>query len=152
MKNLEFVVCPNITFSQFKNFILLTERDFVPPLCSRVNVLEYYEKLHSCAQIIACIDGDSIVGLAAFYCNDTENQTAYVTFIAVLSAYRGKKIASNLLILASEISRAKGMRKMMIDTNNEVACQCYLHNGFRITKKQWLQDYNLNRFFLEKEL
>lgn len=142
----------DLTFSEFKTFVCNTEKDFVPPLCSRININEYFEKLQDNAKFIACRHDNKLVGLIAFYCNDIECKNSYVTFVAVLSEYRGNKIASGLLRKACEISICNGMNKMKIDTNNDIAYQCYLKNGFKLLKTTYLPEYKLNRYFLEKEL
>lgn len=141
-----------ISLSEFSAFIDATEQDFVPPLCSRIYVADYYYKLHKNAEIIICLHNDKLVGLIAFYCNDIKTKTAYITFIAVLSAYRGHKIASLLLEKAAKASSENGMYKIKIDTNNEVAYKCYLRNDFKLIETTFLPEYNLNRYFLEKEI
>ncbi|MBQ8593374.1 MAG: GNAT family N-acetyltransferase, partial [Bacteroidaceae bacterium] len=121
-------------------------------LCSRIDVSDYYYKLYENAEIIICLHDGKLVGLIAFYCNDIKTRTAYVTFIAVLSAYRGHKIASLLLEKASKVSSENEMYKIKIDTNNEVAYRCYLRNDFKLIETTFLPEYNLNRYFLEKEI
>ena len=152
MIDLDFFYGMNISYSEFRAFLLETDKDFVPSLCSRINVLEYYAKLREKAQIIMCLHNRKLVGLIAFYCNDLENKTAYVTFIAVVSEYRGKKIASLLLEKASNLSLQKGMQKIKIETNNDIAYKCYLKNGFKLIDTTYLSKYDLNRYLLEKEL
>lgn len=152
MIDLVYLNGDNLTFEEFNSFVCDTENDFVPPLCSRINVHDFFFKLQNNAHFITCMHNDRIVGLIAFYCNDFELRTSYVTFIAVLPEYRGNGIATVLLEKASKIATEKGMNKMKIDTNNKIAYQCYLKNGFRLQETVYLSEYKLNRYFLEKEL
>ena len=148
----EYVMAENLSLGDFSDFISETDQDFVPPLCSRVNINDYYSKLCNKAEILLCLDSKRIVGMIAFYCNDVVTKEVYVTFIAVLPEYRGNSIASNLLERAVDVSLTYGMRKIKIDTNSNAAYRCYLKNGFHLKKTTFLSEYNLNRYFLEKEL
>lgn len=152
MDELKILSGVNLSFVEFSEFLSLTEKDFVPPLCSRINVSEYYHKLAQNAEFIACYDECCLVGLTAVYCNDEVHKTTYGTFMAVLSEYRGRKIASRLLEEVEKMSLLKGMRKLKMKTTNEKAYRCYLKNGYELVETQYLPEYKLNRYFLEKKI
>lgn len=152
MDELKIVSGVKLSFVEFSEFLSLTEKDFVPPLCSRINVSEYYHKLSQNAEFIACYDGCSLVGLMAVYCNDKVNKTTYGSFLAVLSQYRGLKIAPRILEEVEKMSLLKGMCRIKLDTNNVIAYKCYLKNGYKLVETQYLPEYKLDRYVLEKEL
>lgn len=86
------------------------------------------------------------------YGNDTIHKVAYITLIAVLQSYRGQKIATNLLQLSERKAEMLGMQKLGIHTNNNAALQCYLKAGYKIIEQHFLEEYNVTRYYLEKEI
>lgn len=66
-------------------------------------------------QILA-VDGETWVGLAAVSLNP-ENQSAYNEHTGVLRAYRGRKIAQSLKILAASYARQHGARQIGTDVD-----------------------------------
>ena len=71
------------TCSHLVSFMRSVDHDFKPPLGERVNIEEYCAKLIALAQILIARKESSIVGIAAFYCNDQINRISYLTYIAV---------------------------------------------------------------------
>ena len=57
----------------------LCDTDFVPALSTRVQIPEYAEKLVSHAVRFEAWQHGILVGLIAAYCNDRENDRAYIT-------------------------------------------------------------------------
>lgn len=74
----------------------------------------------------------------------------FVTFIAVKERYRGNGIAGNLLDKACEFAKRNGMSLMGIDTNNIIARDCYIKNGFKLIESHKIENSLLERFYLEK--
>lgn len=141
-----------VLFEEFSSFITETEKDFIPPLLNRIEVNSYYEKLIKNAEFIVCRDNERIIGLICFYCNNKDTREAFITYIAVRKEYRGNNIASNLLNKATDFSREQGMNRITIETNNTIAYKCYIKNGFSLVSTEYLPEYNLNRYILEKSL
>lgn len=141
-----------IPFEEFLAFLREVEGDFVPPLLSRIDVESYYAKLVNYSTFTTCYCSNELVGLSASYDNNYDSKSAFVTFIAVKSNYRGNNIAGQLLKRIEAHARAVGMTKIGIDTNNPVAKQCYIKNGFVLQEQHLLKEFNLTRFYLEKIL
>ncbi len=139
-------------YESFSIFISKVEGDFIPPLLSRIDLLEYYEKLRHAAKFIVCKRQDEIAGLIFFYDNNKTTQKGFVTFLAVDKAHRGHGIATQLLTQAENEAAKSGMRSIGIDTNNSKARDLYLRCGFSIGVTSPLPDSNLTRYYLEKEL
>lgn len=142
----------NISFDVFSTFLNEVEQDFVPPLLSRIDTNAYFEKLSKYATLIGCYYKNELVGLSASYDNNLESKLAFVTFIAVKSAFRGNNIASNILSMLEKHAKDSGMTIVGIDTNNEVAKLCYLKNGYTLKEQHRLTEYNLTRYYLEKNI
>lgn len=54
-------------------------------------------------------------GLAALYCNDMETQTAFLTFLAIKSPYRGKGLGGVLLAKAEAVAKTENMTKIKLE-------------------------------------
>jgi len=61
------------------------DADFLPPLSSRVEIVDYARKIVAQAARFEAWSGGRLVGLVAMYCNDQERQIAYITSVSVLS-------------------------------------------------------------------
>jgi GNAT superfamily N-acetyltransferase len=70
---------------------------------------------HREGQLLA-VDGDTWVGLAAVSLKP-ENQTAYNEHTGVLRAYRGRKMAQSLKVLAARYARQHGARQIGTDVD-----------------------------------
>ncbi len=149
----EFILSENISKEEFSQFINKVSNDFIPSLFERIKIplADYYAKLSTLGKIIACKDKCNICGLIAFYSNDTQTNTAYITLLATDSQYRGQGIASKLLEKATEIARQNKMTSIRVHTNNEKACRLYQKHGFSIVETAPFSD-NSNRYLLSKTL
>lgn len=141
-----------IDYQEFYSFLKDVEQDFVPPLLERINAEDFHTKLTSFGKFVQCRFEDSLVGLITFYANNKETKIGFVPFIAVKKEFRGNNIAGQLLSIAADESKNAGMSVFAIDTNNEIAKQCYRKNGFVVTKTHPVEEYNLTRYYLEKTL
>lgn len=149
----EYCVDTELTLKAFSDFICAVSDDFVPPLLGRVDVPSYFEKIHTNAVVVTCSSREKeIIGLCAMYCNNTTQKVAYITLIAVLKGYRGQRIATKLLELSERKAKTLGMKKLGIHTNSNIALQCYLKVGYNIVEHHLLEEHNLVRYYLEKEV
>lgn len=75
---------------------------------------------------------DNIAGYVAFYCNDMESKTAYISMIVVKSEYQGLHLGGKLLDYVVSISKEKGMCKIKLEVakENKKATGFYIHKGF----------------------
>ena len=114
----------------FCRFITKISDDFVPPLLPRIDIDDYYAKLKSFATVVVCMDEDSIVGLAATYCNNRDTKMAYTPLVGVDKNYRGRHIATELMEKTIACAKHSGMKKIGIHTNNPHARDLYIKCGF----------------------
>lgn len=139
-----------LSYKVFLSFIKDVEKDFVPPLLERIDVETYFNKVNTYAAFIECYDDNELAGLLISYVNNKETRKGFVTFIAVKERYRGNGIAGNLLDKACEFAKRNGMSLMGIDTNNIIARDCYIKNGFKLIESHKIENSLLERFYLEK--
>lgn len=129
---------------------------FHPPLSSRVDLDAYSEKLLSSSSIEYLLsEGKEIAGLIAYYCNDTENKIAYITYTGLLPEYHGKGMAGKLLDTCISRCVLQNMRMIIVcaDEMNEKAIGLYKSRGFKTTlvlKDRWRQ--GMNSIQLQKDL
>lgn len=142
----------SISFEEFKSFVSLVEKDFVPPLLSRIEINSYYDKLSKYATIIVCRKEAEIVGMCAMYDNNRQTKKGYITFIAVKNGYRGIGLAGLLINAAKSHAAASGMDILGIETNNVIARDCYLKNGFRLIESHLVDISSIERYYLEYNL
>lgn len=95
---------------------------------------------------ITAFDGDRYAGFAAFYANDHEGGTAFLSMIAVQPEYRGKRVGYRLLEQCMAKSAECGMKKMRLEVRKDnKAVHFYERNGFR-----YAGDCSDVSFFMEK--
>ena len=82
--------------------------------------------------MLTVYSGDCIVSFAPLYANNLESRTAYLSLIAVFSAYSGNGIGSSLLRrVAAEAAKA-GMKRLCLEAraDNDGAIKSYRQMGF----------------------
>lgn len=108
------------------------DADFVPPLTARIELDSYARKLASKAERFEAWAGDTLVGMVAIYCNDTERHTAFISSVSVLRNWQGQRIALRLLDEAIEHARAVGFERLEleVDRANTRAIHLYEKTNF----------------------
>lgn len=89
------------------------------------------EKIHKNGVCFVCTD-DEICGVIAFYANNFENKTAFITSLLIDENHRGKGIATKLIYAAESYSTECGMKKISLEVNkkNDIAIKLYTKLGY----------------------
>ena len=121
------------TLSDVQKFMKIVDEDFVPRFSTYVNIQEYLAKLERYAEILLAINGNGILGVMAFYCNNVTEGLAYITYLAVQRNCRGKGIGEKLLMKCIDMAKAAGMKSMQTRTwkGNYPVIALYEKYGFR---------------------
>jgi len=108
------------------------EKDFQPPLASRVRIDEYAGKIAARATCFEAWEGGRLVGMVAAYFNDPQGEGAYVTSVSVLRSHAGRGIARDLMERCVRHARALKCRRIRLEvgTDNEAALRLYGRQGF----------------------
>src|SRR5947209_8442755 len=78
---------------RLETYLKLSDAWTTPALSQRVEISSFAEKiLRNGVAVFAVGEGHLDVGLAAWYCNDSEHACAYLTHFAVTPEYRGQGI------------------------------------------------------------
>lgn len=99
---------------------------FVPPLSSRVDIWEYARKIAVNAMRFEAWS-DSLVGVAAAYCNDEQRRAAFITSVSVLPDWQHNGIAARLLADCIGHAREAGFARIELEVHaeNHGALQMY---------------------------
>lgn len=121
-----------ISFLSLLDFYRENSKEFTPPLDSHVDIEKYVRKIIDNAQTSEAWVNGKLVGFVAFYCNNELVKEAYITSVIVISEYREKRIAINLLNIVIQYVRDMNFQKLVLEVNekNESAYMLYLKLGF----------------------
>ena len=111
-------------------FLYNVDADFNPPLSSKVVLNEYVSKIISKAELIVRGDSGGIFGMVILYANDICSRSAYISLVGVKSTYRGRGVATDMMREAIAIAKDKGMARIGIHSNNNIAIELYKSIGF----------------------
>lgn len=138
--------------AQIAEHLSRCDADFVPPLSGRVEIDAYARMIASNAARFEAWLGDTLIGLAAAYCNDQENRIAYITSVSVLKAWTGKGIAARLVDQCVEHAKFSGMRQIILEvaSGNTPAIKLYKKSGF-VAGKANAPFVSMNLYFPSKE-
>jgi ribosomal protein S18 acetylase RimI-like enzyme len=77
-------------------------------------------------------EANDIMGYCAIYLNDCDNNTAFITLIAVAPEYQKKKVGYNLLNVSLNEAQNYGMTSCVLEVKktNQNAIGFYKSNGF----------------------
>lgn len=111
---------------------------------------EMAEKYSGKGVFIIAKTEDRPVGFCAFYANDDEHHTAFISMIAVHPDFRRHHIGILLLTETFNISKSLGMKQIKLEVvkTNNAAIAFYLKNGF-----EFFSDENVeNKKYMIKNL
>jgi len=109
----------------------------------------FAQKLAQNAVVCVAKENKTICGLAAFYANDFENKTAFITLFGILPAFQRKHIGKQLMDFCFSAAINRGMEyiRLEVDLNNPNAIAFYENNGFTRTG-----DYTPTSMYMKKAL
>lgn len=121
-----------LTAETIETFILQQDKYFVPTIASKVNLAEYSQKLLSKASLAFAIKDNVLLGLIAFYCNNSTNKKAYISYLAIDGLYRGKGLGRKLLSSCIKSCIEANMISIEVETwaSNTAGIQLYTSMGF----------------------
>ena len=118
---------------QLHQHLLICDEQFNPRLSTRINLLNYAEKLHTKSVRFEMRHGQELVGLVAAYLNAPDRQTGFITHVSVLSTYLRKGLARLLVERCMEHARAEGFVEIRLEVSlgNTGALELYKGLGFK---------------------
>lgn len=118
------------------NHLRACNAEFSPPLSSRVDLVEYAEKIFTKAVRFEAWAGTTLVGLLAIYVNN-DNHMAFVTNVSVLADVKHRGIATTLGLQAIHYAKNNAVNSIALEVSedNTDAINLYKKLGFTIEKK-----------------
>lgn len=118
------------------HFLQKVDRNFIPALSERVDLINYSNKLAINGENLFVVLQGEDIGHASAYIN-TE-QDSFLSSIAVIKEFHGKKIAANLLLSIIQLCKNKKSKALYLEVskNNKNAQSLYLKLGFQIKSEQ----------------
>lgn len=128
------IAIEQLSLPELKSFLREQAQDAFPSLKDedKLNVLA--EKWQSHAEFCTCRLDNRLVGMIAFYANDSETGLAYIPHVYVSPFHRREGLFSKMLKLIEESITTRGFTKIKleVDKNNLNAQAVYQKNGFSI--------------------
>jgi GNAT superfamily N-acetyltransferase len=127
------IVVNRATAEQIATHLRACDADFAPALSRRVDLAVYARKLAAQATRLEAWSGETLVALAAIYCNDRQTYHAHLSSLSVLADWRGHGLARQLLERGLALAREAGMETMSLQVGqaNAPAIALYRQTGFR---------------------
>lgn len=119
------------------DFLNKCDKQFSPLLSSRLNLEYYSQKLIQNAIIINAKMNNEVIGLIAFYTNQSKLRFAFISLICVLQKYYGIGVGSNLMNECVSLAKKQNFRSIQleVDNNNKGAIIFYEKFGFKVEEK-----------------
>ncbi|MGY6522402.1 MAG: GNAT family N-acetyltransferase [Mongoliitalea sp.] len=125
----------SINYDELKNYFNENEEIFFPPLSTRLNLNDYLRKLFNYANFILGKDQKGkLVGILAFYMNDLEKKTGFITSFSILKEFQGKGYSKRFLNELYRQMKESNFEKVKleVDQSNSIAKSLYLGEGFHV--------------------
>lgn len=105
---------------------------FVPPLCTRVRIADYAEKIARRAVRFEAWADETLVGLVAGYCNDPRRQCAHITNISVRPGWLRQGIGRRLVEQFVAHAKQENLQRVSLEVgrHNAAAIELYSDCGF----------------------
>lgn len=141
--------CVDITSDkrQINSIIRSCDKAFAEPVAEREIYADLLQKIYQNGIFVFAYQ-DNPIAYCAFYANNMDTKTAYISLIAVNPEYQHLHIGKRLLELCMEIAYERGMRTCSLEVkkNNHSAIRFYQVNGFVFLSERE------NSFLMEKKL
>ena len=114
--------------------------NYDPPLLDRIQqksnnltLFDYIKKLVTHGNIYICVIDENIAGVIGVYTNDLINSSAHIPILFVTDQFKGRGIASRLLVVACDHAIKQNMKTIQVNTwqKNNAARKLYGKFSFK---------------------
>lgn len=128
----KFIIEESCSEIRILDFLSSVDREFTPFLSEKVELSAYAYKLAKSAHSVFLVVEGHDVGHAAYYSNDLQGRTAFLTSICVKPEFRGGRFAEVLLEKVLRGAMNDGMKALSleVDARNQAAVRFYRKHGF----------------------
>ena len=121
---------------------------YFPGLEDRVkDINAYTEKLSHNARVLCQYVDDECTGFSAYYANDTNTKTGYITLIAVHEDFRRQGFGRKLIRECFDDMMKSEMRRVRLEVrkDNTAAIEFYKSEGFRLESEACNESFYMTR-------
>lgn len=128
----EFVILVNR--EKIRELIYKFDKVFINSVTQNDNFLNTLDKIVNHGIVLCAIQKEQIVGYCAFYMNDFESNTIYISLLAVDDNWQGKHIGTNIIDYIKKLGRINGFEKIRLEVknNNNKGIKFYRNNNFNV--------------------
>ncbi len=118
--------------NRIANFLARNSICFIPPLCERINLFDYANKLSQKAVNIFLIYGEIDVGHAGFYVN--KPPSAFLSTFCIDYAFKGMSLGDKLLLEVIITCKEYHCQNIYLEVSlkNKIAQKFYTSKGFSV--------------------
>lgn len=126
----EFMILVNR--EKIRELIYKFDKVFINSVIKNENFLNTLDKIVNHGIVICAMKKERIVGYCAFYMNDFESNTIYISLLAVDDNWQGKHIGTNIIDYIKKLGRINGFEKIRLEVNNSniTGIKFYKNNNF----------------------
>ena len=112
----------------------ITNEYFNPPLSTKLNLLDFAEKIYNNATRFEAWDEEELIGLISCYCN---KEVAFINHVAIIKKFQGLGIAKILMKNCIDYTKEKRFKEIELEVsiNNKEAINLYKLFNFSIVNE-----------------
>ena len=95
------------------------DKSFHPVLSSRVDLVNYSEKIFRQAVTFEAWHGSNLVGLVASYFNDLQTRVGFITSVSTVPEWKGRGSARTLMVMALGYADSHGFQAVNLEVGEE---------------------------------
>lgn len=129
------------------SIIKVCDKAFAEPITERTIYIDLLQKIYRNGIFVFAYQKEPIA-YCAFYANDADSKSAYISLIAVRPEYQHAHVGKRLLEYCMDLAIDRGMKSCTLEVrkNNDSAIRFYRANGFVF------QNERESSFLMKKEL
>ena len=127
----------SLSYNELRAYMDYQANDSFPNLKDQSILNQFSKKLFDNAHFCICRDGETPIGMIAFYANGRGSDSAYIPHVYVSPEYRRQGLLSKMMHIVEEFSKEQGFSsiRLEVDFQNLSAQNAYARYGFQTEKK-----------------
>jgi ribosomal-protein-alanine N-acetyltransferase len=111
------------------------DKDYSPPLSTRVNLQEYAQKLFEKSITFEAWSDNRLIGMVAAYFNDLNSMNGFITNVCVENEFHGKHVGSELIGRCIQFGIENKFKNIYLEVNkySKAAISLYEKYEFKLS-------------------
>ncbi|MDP4208588.1 MAG: GNAT family N-acetyltransferase [Bacteroidota bacterium] len=111
-------------------FLEACDGSFAPPLSTKVCISDYADKLSELATHFTISNNKETIGICCCYCNQPEQEIAYISVTCILPQWQGKGMGKLLTEYVEREVKKIGFQKIRLEIHKHNYLSLKMHNDF----------------------